>query len=216
MSFCVRVIIVSHTCCIPPSLLLFFFLMIRRPPRSTLFPYTTLFRSRRPMPAAPAQPGAGAGRLYATSGSLGVKTRRRPSRVDRGVGHFHRGDPGARGADPQPVHERGHRRVLAAREHLDAAVGKIAGVSAYAQVLCAPRGGGAIEHALDAAAHQTLLADHAHRILLEIRTRVPCADARTGVLWQRTQSAPRPVRGLQRYGMPEILVLYYSRSGATA
>src|SRR3712207_7304664 len=28
---------------------LFFFLMIRRPPRSTLFPYTTLFRSRRPL-----------------------------------------------------------------------------------------------------------------------------------------------------------------------
>src|SRR3712207_8006849 len=27
---------------------LFFFLMIRRPPRSTLFPYTTLFRSRAP------------------------------------------------------------------------------------------------------------------------------------------------------------------------
>src|SRR5688572_32877133 len=26
---------------------LFFFLMIRRPPRSTLFPYTTLFRSMR-------------------------------------------------------------------------------------------------------------------------------------------------------------------------
>src|SRR6202158_6511066 len=29
--------------------LLFFFLMIRRPPRSTLFPYTTLFRSPRPI-----------------------------------------------------------------------------------------------------------------------------------------------------------------------
>src|SRR5438445_13285336 len=28
--------------------LLVFFLMIRRPPRSTLFPYTTLFRSRAP------------------------------------------------------------------------------------------------------------------------------------------------------------------------
>src|SRR3712207_7651843 len=27
-------------------MLVFFFLMIRRPPRSTLFPYTTLFRSR--------------------------------------------------------------------------------------------------------------------------------------------------------------------------
>src|SRR5205085_11952068 len=29
-----------------PLNLFFFFLMIRRPPRSTLFPYTTLFRSR--------------------------------------------------------------------------------------------------------------------------------------------------------------------------
>src|SRR5882724_12708737 len=33
--------------------LLFFFLMIRRPPRSTLFPYTTLFRSRRCRPPRP-------------------------------------------------------------------------------------------------------------------------------------------------------------------
>src|SRR3712207_7568753 len=40
---------------------MFFFLMIRRPPRSTLFPYTTLFRSPQvaekcwtvPMPAGP-------------------------------------------------------------------------------------------------------------------------------------------------------------------
>src|SRR5256885_13640293 len=30
---------------LPPSPLVFFFLMIRRPPRSTLFPYTTLFRN---------------------------------------------------------------------------------------------------------------------------------------------------------------------------
>src|SRR2546428_3927909 len=30
----------------------FFFLMIRRPPRSTLFPYTTLFRSNQLMMAA--------------------------------------------------------------------------------------------------------------------------------------------------------------------
>src|SRR2546421_1031926 len=33
-------------------LLFFFFLMIRRPPRSTLFPYTTLFRSLRARPGA--------------------------------------------------------------------------------------------------------------------------------------------------------------------
>src|SRR5438477_13205981 len=32
-------------------LFFFFFLMIRRPPRSTLFPYTTLFRSVRRVPA---------------------------------------------------------------------------------------------------------------------------------------------------------------------
>src|SRR5258705_8089117 len=33
--------------CFPTQLSYFFFLMIRRPPRSTLFPYTTLFRSQR-------------------------------------------------------------------------------------------------------------------------------------------------------------------------
>src|SRR5690348_18104361 len=41
--------------CVQFSLLRFyrlFFLMIRRPPRSTLFPYTTLFRSEHPFPAA--------------------------------------------------------------------------------------------------------------------------------------------------------------------
>src|SRR5687767_15477559 len=35
-------------------LFIFFFLLLRRPPRSTLFPYTTLFRSRPDaLPAAP-------------------------------------------------------------------------------------------------------------------------------------------------------------------
>src|SRR2546428_6182930 len=51
-----------------PPVRFFFFLMIRRPPRSTLFPYTTLFRSRggarprgagpRARPARPAREGA--------------------------------------------------------------------------------------------------------------------------------------------------------------
>src|SRR5882724_3856889 len=60
---------------ITDSLFVVFFLMIRRPPRSTLFPYTTLFRSgadsprnrrrghcrqwRRPAPAARRLGGAG-------------------------------------------------------------------------------------------------------------------------------------------------------------
>src|SRR5258708_23895536 len=52
----------------PPlyPVLFFFFLMIRRPPRSTLFPYTTLFRSRactrarpRPSPATRTAPADG-------------------------------------------------------------------------------------------------------------------------------------------------------------
>src|SRR6266487_5683720 len=44
--------------------LLFFFLMIRRPPRSTLFPYTTLFRSRGPRRAhIDARAGGGTGRI---------------------------------------------------------------------------------------------------------------------------------------------------------
>src|SRR5216684_8205983 len=37
----------------------FFFLMIRRPPRSTLFPYTTLFRSPRARCCAPPCPPTG-------------------------------------------------------------------------------------------------------------------------------------------------------------
>src|SRR5438309_7535688 len=36
-----HIVFLLHT----PSFSFFFFLMIRRPPRSTLFPYTTLFRS---------------------------------------------------------------------------------------------------------------------------------------------------------------------------
>src|SRR5690606_41747171 len=41
---------ILHTCadlCDVSALLLFFFLMLPRPPRSTLFPYTTLFRSQQ-------------------------------------------------------------------------------------------------------------------------------------------------------------------------
>src|SRR5436189_4057161 len=42
-------------------ILFFFFLMIRRPPRSTLFPYTTLFRSRRVEPGEDRQTRGPAG-----------------------------------------------------------------------------------------------------------------------------------------------------------
>src|SRR5438034_5584974 len=55
----------------------FFFLMLRRPPRSTLFPYTTLFRSR----ADPAQRSAGRERSLPLA-SRGRQLRAR-HRVDR-------------------------------------------------------------------------------------------------------------------------------------
>src|SRR6266498_4232366 len=55
----------SYSISAVPSFFFFFFLMIRRPPRSTLFPYTTLFRSPRDGP--PAAPPA-ACRLRAAHG----------------------------------------------------------------------------------------------------------------------------------------------------
>src|ERR1051326_9343428 len=46
------------TCSMADYVSVFFFLMIRRPPRSTLFPYTTLFRSDdRRLSAVPARLG---------------------------------------------------------------------------------------------------------------------------------------------------------------
>src|SRR5206468_10559620 len=58
---------------------LFFFLMLRRPPRSTLFPYTTLFRSRPPswgrLPAAGSDPQAE--EKYPCQGGHGQPTRGR-------------------------------------------------------------------------------------------------------------------------------------------
>src|SRR6266480_6790154 len=53
-------------------LFFFFFLMIRRPPRSTLFPYTTLFRSPDCTSAsAPACSGLRPSRSTASSSAVG-------------------------------------------------------------------------------------------------------------------------------------------------
>src|SRR3989442_8816598 len=53
-------------------LFLFFFLMIRRPPRSTLFPYTTLFRSLVATVIALSVGRIGAVRLMIAGSVLGV------------------------------------------------------------------------------------------------------------------------------------------------
>src|SRR3712207_9179612 len=70
---------------------IYFFLMIRRPPRSTLFPYTTLFRSR--------QPAVHAHHGDADAGERGER--------GRGLG---------RGREDEPVHRLGaHEVEVAAR-----------------------------------------------------------------------------------------------------
>src|SRR3712207_7081525 len=64
--------------------MLFFFLMIRRPPRSTLFPYTTLFRSAGGalVPAGVRGAGRGAhGQLGRVAAGRGARGRLRD--VDR-------------------------------------------------------------------------------------------------------------------------------------
>src|SRR6267378_2852353 len=52
LSKCSNEILTGYTICCG----FFFFLMIRRPPRSTLFPYTTLFRSQLPLHVPPDEP----------------------------------------------------------------------------------------------------------------------------------------------------------------
>src|SRR2546427_3675851 len=63
---------------------MFFFLMIRRPPRSTLFPYTTLFRSQTSAsPARPSHPGAAQTLVISAWRSLGKNRSEMSTRVDR-------------------------------------------------------------------------------------------------------------------------------------
>src|SRR5258705_10289735 len=71
--------------------MIFFFLMIRRPPRSTLFPYTTLFRSQ--------QQGCG----------VRVLGGRRQPREERQPQHRRRAQ-GGKAARPQDLRRGGARR----------------------------------------------------------------------------------------------------------
>src|SRR2546425_8274914 len=60
------------------SAFFFFFLMIRRPPRSTLFPYTTLFRSPRAPCFATRWSSAHVSATPPLTGRMGMPTRRPP------------------------------------------------------------------------------------------------------------------------------------------
>src|SRR2546422_6790910 len=88
--------------------------MIRRPPRSTLFPYTTLFRSGPPVPAAPGHSGAlglpergqfRAGPLPRTARDRGVPPPRRGARHRRARRVSRRP-----GTGELPPHHGGHAR----------------------------------------------------------------------------------------------------------
>src|SRR2546430_10726389 len=72
--------------------LYFFFLMIRRPPRSTLFPYTTLFRSPRPG-GRERRSSARARRRIRPVPTVGARSRKRRDRPYGG----RRRDPGPSG-----------------------------------------------------------------------------------------------------------------------
>src|SRR5437762_138997 len=63
----------------------FFFLMIRRPPRSTLFPYTTLFRSRRAGRTLPGGGPRGCRRPGRPRPGRSVRPRGRAARSGRNV-----------------------------------------------------------------------------------------------------------------------------------
>src|SRR2546429_2598095 len=69
---------------LPSIVSFFFFLMIRRPPRSTLFPYTTLFRSH---PRPPVARSSRARPLRTTPGSRGAPPTRRRRRGLRSEEH---------------------------------------------------------------------------------------------------------------------------------
>src|SRR2546429_6433181 len=68
--------------------LFFFFLMIRRPPRSTLFPYTTLFRSNKAKAAAPRSFCPSSTGAYPLAGLRQDKADRKSTRLNSSHGYI--------------------------------------------------------------------------------------------------------------------------------
>src|SRR5215510_15136427 len=116
----------------------FFFLMIRRPPRSTLFPYTTLLRSHHVARRVPQQQGGRAGDARplhrgSDGAAAGNSLRRRQhpaAAVHRGARHparHHRGRAGYRATRLRPARRRQAVRHMttSATEHWIFAYGSL-------------------------------------------------------------------------------------------
>src|SRR3712207_7474048 len=88
--------------------------MIRRPPRSTLFPYTTLFRSQR---AGAGGGGRGAGRGGPVGGG-----HRRPAGLRAGRGGLRRRGQLPPGADPGRGQDRKSTRLNSSHANISYAV----------------------------------------------------------------------------------------------
>src|SRR5256885_17257480 len=93
----------------------YFFLMIRRPPRSTLFPYTTLFRSRILRAPTALHPG-GDPFVVVHDGQSGIFRRDAKEKVQRAQLGEDVAEPRERGADRAL---RAQRRERGGEEHLD-------------------------------------------------------------------------------------------------
>src|SRR3712207_7099061 len=88
--------------------------MIRRPPRSTLFPYTTLFRSA---PGGPAEAYAGRGRRGRPAQQAPAREPRLPRGRREGARPPARADPAPARADRGPRSEE-HTSELQSRQYL--------------------------------------------------------------------------------------------------
>src|SRR3712207_7671560 len=94
--------------CHSSGVLHFFFLMIRRPPRSTLFPYTTLFRSRDPRPRIEVEDRGGEDVRSVVADQLERLV----------VAGRHDGDRGAVGQRAREVRSEEHTSELQSRQYL--------------------------------------------------------------------------------------------------
>src|SRR3712207_8931878 len=92
----------------------FFFLMIRRPPRSTLFPYTTLFRSF-PAGGATHPRGGSEGSSPAVRRPSGHGPDRRPVRPGAHHRRIHQPEPARPGRSEEHTSELQSRQYLVCR-----------------------------------------------------------------------------------------------------